>query len=290
VTDPSGIRFAVTGNVLNLANPRSTWGKYFTSAIADSELSPVPLASETLSDVGRNISRKAIVMSLSAIENSFVMHTTKSIQGFDHPEFPVVCVALEVLEAKEGYLWRNIRGSGLSYDQYLSLDIETGLLSFSLYRSSNCLKAFEAAATVTRGLVDGSVDLDDTVLDAAKSGIVYQTAKDVSTAKKAAMASLSNQAFKKLPRTYQMDLLEKIQAVTKDDVLRALEIYFLPLFDPSSSIAVVVTGPSKADEIGAGLNAIGFEVTQRVMEIDPIESSEEDGDGGTDSEPSSDSC
>jgi Zn-dependent M16 (insulinase) family peptidase len=106
------------------------------------------------------------------------------------------------------------------------------------------------------------------------------------------MASFSNQALKKLPRTYQVDLLEKIQAVTKDDVLRALKIYFLPLFDPSSSIAVVVTGPSKADEIGAGLSAIGFEVTQRVMEIDPLEmttSSEEDGDGETDSEPSSDS-
>jgi hypothetical protein len=33
VTDPSGIRFSVTGNILNLANPRSTWGKYFTSAL-----------------------------------------------------------------------------------------------------------------------------------------------------------------------------------------------------------------------------------------------------------------
>ena len=33
VTDPSGIRFSVTGNILNLPNPRSTWGKYFTSAL-----------------------------------------------------------------------------------------------------------------------------------------------------------------------------------------------------------------------------------------------------------------
>ena len=91
-------------------------------------MSPVPLASETLSDIGRSISRKviivlrfaleilrsylinlqAIVMSLSAIESSFVMHTTKSIQGFDHPEYSVIRVALEVLDAKEGYLW--VRG------------------------------------------------------------------------------------------------------------------------------------------------------------------------------------
>ena len=81
--------------------------------------------------------------------------------------------------------------------------------------------------------------------------------------------SFSNQALKNVPRTYEIDLLEKYQAVTKDDVFSAIKTYFLPLFDPSSSIAVVVTGPVKADEIGAGLKAIGFDVTQRVMEVDP---------------------
>jgi hypothetical protein len=84
-------------------------------------------------------------------------------------------------------------------------------------------------------------------------------------------------------------LLEKYQAVTKDDVLSALKIYFLPLFDPSSSIAVVVAGPAKADEIGAGLKAIGFEVTQRVMG-EPIEIKSSEFCGTlADSAPSSDS-
>ena len=92
--------------------------------------------------------------------------------------------------------------------------------------------------------------------------------------------SFSNQALKNVPRTHQIDLLEKYQVVTKDDVLSALKTYFLPLFDPSSSIAVVVTGPTKADEIGVGLKAIGFEVTQRVMEL---ESSEDDGTGNASS-------
>ena len=80
--------------------------------------------------------------------------------------------------------------------------------------------------------------------------------------------SFLNQALKNVPRTHQIDMLEKFQAVTRDDVLRALKIHVLPLFDPSSSIAVVVTAPAIAEEIGAGLEAIGFEVTQRVMEVD----------------------
>ena len=97
------------------------------------------------------------------------------------------------------------------------------------------------------------------------------------------MVSFTNQALKNVPRTHQIDLLEKYQAVTKDDVLGAIRTHFLPLFDSSSSVAVVVTAPAKADDIGAGLKAIGFEVTQRVMETDSIDSEDEDSESSSDS-------
>jgi hypothetical protein len=44
-------------------------------------------------------------MSLPTIESSFVTLTTKCIRGFDHPEYPAIRIALEVLTATEGYLW-----------------------------------------------------------------------------------------------------------------------------------------------------------------------------------------
>ncbi|PPQ88654.1 hypothetical protein CVT25_010230 [Psilocybe cyanescens] len=283
ITDPTGVRFSVTGNVLSLKEPRSTWGKYFS--IPSVPLAPVPMASETLSDIGKNISKKAIVMSLPTIESSFVMHTTKGIQGFDHPEYPAIRVALEVLNATESYLWRYIRGSGLAYGAYTSLDVEAGFITFTLYRSSSSIKAFEEAAKVIHGLVDGSIEFDETILDAAKSTIVYGVAKNVSTAGRAAIVSFTNQALKGVPRTHQVDLLEKYQVISKADVLGALEKHFLPLFDSSSSVAVVVTSPVKADEIATQLNAIGFDVTQRALEVDPSEL--EDDDSGSDSESSS---
>ena len=91
--------------------------------------------------------------------------------------------------------------------------------------------------------------------------------------------SFTNQALRNVPMTHQIDLLEKYQAVTKDDVLSAIKTHFLPLFDSSSSVAVVVTAPAKADEIGAGLKAVGFEVTQRVMEtVDSIDLEEDETD------------
>lgn len=180
------------------------------------------------------------------------------------------------------------------------------MMSFSLYRvcylhfcnlanpliplsqSSNSIAAFEEAKKVIKGLVDGSIDLDQGTLDAAKSTIVYAVAKNVSTASRAAAVSFTNQALKGLPQRYQIDLLEKYQTVTKDDVLAALRTHFLPLFESESSIAVVVTAPAKAESIGKSLETAGFEVTQRALDIDPseLEGSESEIDSDEESEES----
>jgi hypothetical protein len=78
--------------------------------------------------------------------------------------------------------------------------------------------------------------------------------------------------------------LERCQAVTKQDVLDSLRTYFLPLFDPSSSVVVSVTAPGKADEICQGLQAAGFEVERRTLEADADgeESGSEDSESGSD--------
>jgi len=124
------------------------------------------------------------------------------------------------------------------------------------------------------------ITLEDTTLDAAKSSIVFGVTKGVSTPGRAALMSFTNQAFKGVSQNHNVELLEKFQAVTKEDVLAALRKHFLPLFDASSSVAVVVTAPSKAAEIGEGLSAIGFEVRQRALEADPDE--DDDSESGSD--------
>ncbi|KAK1232703.1 hypothetical protein PQX77_004179 [Marasmius sp. AFHP31] len=282
MTEPTGMRFSVTGNVLKVDKPRSVWNKYFHS-IPDGPLSPVPLASETLSTIGRKPVKKAIVMSLPTIESSYVTHTAQAIKGFDHPEYPAFRVALEVLNATESYLWRYIRGSGLAYGAYVSLDLESGLLSFSLYRSSNSMGAYKEASTVLKGLTDGTITLDDTTLEAAKSSIVYGVTRNVSTAGRAAIASFTNQALKNVPQSYQVDLLEKFQGVTKEDVLKVLKTYFLPLLDSKSSVAVVVTAPSRADGIDKELKAYGFDVERQSLEVDPNELEGSESESGSES-------
>lgn len=284
LTDPSGVRFSVTGDVLRLKSPRSIWAKYFHGVLPVSPLAPVPITRNTLSLVGKNPVKKAVVMKLPTIESSYVMHSTQAISGFDRPEYPAIRVTMEVLNATESYLWRYIRGSGLAYGAYVTLDVEAGLLSFSLYRSSNSMAGFEEAAKVVKGLVDGTIELDQTVIDSAKSSMVYGVTKGLSTPGRAATMSFINQALKGVSKDYNIELLSKYQDITKEDILQILKKYFLPLFDPSSSIAVVVTAPSKAEEIGSGLQALGFEVSQRELAVEPEELEGSESESEIDSE------
>jgi hypothetical protein len=85
------------------------------------------------------------------------------------------------------------------------------------------------------------------------------------------MVSFTNQALKGVPRTYQIDLLEKYQEVSKEDVLQALRKHLMPLFDAGSSVAVVVTAPSKIDQTFDGLSKTGFVVERRSFDFDPSE-------------------
>ncbi|KAJ8521451.1 hypothetical protein ONZ45_g1850 [Pleurotus djamor] len=279
LTNPSGVRFSVTGNVLSVEQPRQTFAKYFSPVLPETPLSPVPLASQTLSELGQTPSRKAVVMSLPTIQSSYVMHTTKGLLGFDHPEYPAVRVAMEVLNATEGFLWRYIRGSGLAYGAYTSIDLEAGFMTFSLYRSSNAIGAFDEASKVVNGLIDGSVELDDASVDAAKSSVVFGVANNVSTASRAALVSFANQAIKNIPQRHNVDLLEKYQKVTKEEVLEALQKHFLPLFRAESSIAVVVTAPSKSETICEGLRKHGFDVETKALQLgaDELEAGGESG-------------
>ena len=122
----------MSGDILELPKPRSSWIKYFgdrlsvvrgthmfrsnllTPAYQETPLTPIVTTNETLSDIGKNPSKKAVVVALPTIESSFTNHISKGIQGFKHPEFPALRVALEVLNASEGYLWVIEHGSGCS--------------------------------------------------------------------------------------------------------------------------------------------------------------------------------
>ncbi|PVF99908.1 hypothetical protein CPB86DRAFT_846178 [Serendipita vermifera] len=266
ITEPSAIQFSVTGNVLGLPTPKSSLASNFR-AQPPATLQPPRWSKDALTALGRRPSKKAIVVSLPTIESSFAIHSSSALVGFEHPDYPALRIALEVLDGTESFLWKYIRGAGLAYGANTGLSLESGLVSFSLYRSPNSYKAYQEAAKVVKGLCDGSIELKQTSIDAAQSSIVYALAKRVSSPGRAAITSFVNQALKGVAQTWEQDVLAQLNAVTPSQVLEAMKRYVLPLFDPSTSIAVVACAPGKADDIAAGLSSEGFDVEKRTLDV-----------------------
>ncbi|CAE6445118.1 unnamed protein product [Rhizoctonia solani] len=266
VTSPRGIRFAVAGNVCGLKQPRSAWKNNFQQIKAD-PLEPVSWSKDVLSSLGKDPKRKAVVVSMPTIESSYAMHTTQAVVGSDHPDYPALRLACEVLDGIESFLWKLIRGSGLAYGAQMALDAESGLLHFRLYRAPDSYKGFQAGAKAIQGLVDGTIELNQISLDAAKSSLVFALTQQVASPGKAALDSFVNQVFKKVPQDHGRQLLDRIQAVDLEGVRRALRTRVLPLFNPETSIAVVASSASKASDILEGLKSSGFDVELRTLDL-----------------------
>ncbi|KAH7100191.1 Metalloenzyme, LuxS/M16 peptidase-like protein [Auriculariales sp. MPI-PUGE-AT-0066] len=265
VTSPEAMRFVVWGNVASVPKPREIWHKTFGKD-KDVELLPIPFRQDTLSELGRNPSKKAVVITMPAIESTFSTFATKSISKFDDEDIPALSVALEVMNALESFLWKAIRGSGLAYGASLSLDVEQGLLKFVLYRSPNSYLAYSTGAEVVRNVANGTTPIEQTTLDSAKSSLVYSVARNVSSPAKAASMSFTNQVLKGSAQDRHLRLLQRYQDVTREQVLDALRKYVLPVFDPATSIAVASCGPAIADKVADGLKTAGYDVEARVWD------------------------
>lgn len=80
-----------------------------------------------------------------------------------------------------------------------------------------------------------------------------------------------------MPQDHGRQLLTSIQAVDLASVRAALKTYILPLFDPSTSIAVVASSTSKANDIADGLKGSGFDVESRTLDFSGDEDMDDSG-------------
>lgn len=83
---------------------------------------------------------------------------------------------------------------------------------------------------------------------------------------------------------YNLELRSSKQAVTNEQIINTIKQRILPLFDASSSVAVVASSPNKAGEIKDSLAKYGFEVEERTLAISPEEMEDDDVDMEGDSE------
>jgi Zn-dependent M16 (insulinase) family peptidase len=165
LVDPEVLRVYVSGDILSLPKPRSTFADKFISVAKAVPRIPVPAAQDFLTPLGKNPAKKLELVSMGAMEGSYSAHVSRGPQGWDHPDAAALLVATKVLETMESYLWKAVRGSGLAYGAYVNYDLENGTTEFSVHRSPNAFLAYAAAAKVVRGLADGTVSPSWTTID-----------------------------------------------------------------------------------------------------------------------------
>jgi Zn-dependent M16 (insulinase) family peptidase len=110
-------------------------------------------------------------------------------------------------------------------------------------------------------LKDKELEIEDSAVDGAKSGVIFSIVNREDTISHAASQSFTNQILKQVKATYNRDLLTQVQATTKEDLHRVLDQYLVALFEPEKSNVVVVSTPGKVSEIADGFKSIGFNMT-----------------------------
>jgi Zn-dependent M16 (insulinase) family peptidase len=231
---PDNVRVIVIADLEKLKNPVSAWKSFAETLGTSTDLRPITVRRERLSDAGKNIGGKSYIVPMPTVDSSFAYATSRGLDSYDHPKLPALLVAISYMNAVEGPLWVAVRGTGLAYGTNFSYNIDTGFVNFDVYRSPNAHKAFESSKQIVEDHLSGATPFDPLMLEGAISSIVVNFANEQMTAASAAQGSFIRQVVRNLPSDYK-----NVRGITLDEIKGALREIILPLFAPKTANLVV---------------------------------------------------
>ncbi|KAL8713500.1 MAG: hypothetical protein Q9220_002362 [cf. Caloplaca sp. 1 TL-2023] len=255
----SNLRAVVVANVEKLTEPVSSWRRLTAQLDPSQALKPMEKRLSRLSEAGRNPGKLSYIVPMPTIDSSFALSIAQGPSSLQDPRVPALMVALAYLDAVEGPMWTAVRGTGLAYGTSFSRNTESGQVSFSVYRSPNAFKAFQAGKMVVEGFVSGSEDLDALALEGAISSLVLGFANGQTTMAAAASMSFVRQVMQELPANWYDYILEKVRAVEVMEIRAIMKDIVLPLFKAPSSNLIVTCAPVMEDDLVKGFKELGFE-------------------------------
>ncbi len=216
-----------------------------------------------------------VVVGLAAIESAFLIAAAPGLPGFGHADTAPLLVAMELLCATEGPLWVSVRGLGLAYGFGMHGDAEEGLVYFSLARSASLPRAYAEARALVRAFAAGDRPLEPVALENAAAAVVSGVVSREQTVSACGLQALMS-ALRGTGPGYNTELLRAVQAVTADDVRRVLGAYLVRLFDPAAANMRITAAASKADEVVAGFEALGWAVRRETPDGAPPGAADEE--------------
>ncbi|KAG0124799.1 Metalloenzyme, LuxS/M16 peptidase-like protein [Tuber indicum] len=255
------IRILIVGELAKLKNPVSAWKVFTDGRPFSGKLSPIDRRGPRLTPEGAKPGKITHIVPLPTIDSSFSIHFAVGPDSPSHPKLPALLLAISYLDAVEGPLWRAVRGTGLAYSTHFMKDLDAGHLFYTIYRSPDAYRAWEASRKVINDHIDGTVAFNKHALEGALSGIVVSFADGESTMSAAATVSFINQVVHNQSKDYNMQLLKKVKEASVDDLRSSLKEFLLPIFQYDTSNNIIVTAPVKTDSIKAAYEKENFTVT-----------------------------
>ncbi|KAI1310239.1 hypothetical protein EDD11_003855 [Mortierella claussenii] len=269
LTHPANIHIQVQGNILKQTEPKTAWLKHFgLKNESPTAMAPIPFSSQVWSAAGQNPGNKGYVVNMPSIESSFAKHITRGPTDFLDPDYAALLVLSECLDTLEGPFWKQLRGSGAVYGANLRVDVESGFLSFTIYRSPDALRAYNLAFKIVDDYASGKSKFTKQELEGAKASIVYRIVRKEETISGAATEAFVNQVLKKVSAHYNKEFLERVQAVTPEQLQHAMDKYLRKVFQADTSIVVVTSASTKVKDISEGFKKLGFQLeTKNIDDI-----------------------
>ncbi|KAF2016044.1 zinc metalloprotease-like protein [Aaosphaeria arxii CBS 175.79] len=268
----SNLRVLAIANFEKLPNPVSTF-RHLTDAIKpgpNPDVNPIDDRKAMLSPIGRNPGGAHYIVPLP-IDSSFAVLTSRGPSSYTSPQLPPLIVALAYLDAVEGPMWANIRGTGLAYGTNFFRDVETGLLKFRIYKSPNAFSAYQKAATVVKEYGNGTRKFEKLALEGAISSIVRDFVDEKATIVDAAKGSFVDLVVRGLDKNYSDWMLAEVRKVEEDDVKKILNEVVSGVFEADKADLVVSCGATMVDDLKKNFEEAGFK-----PEVKPLSDFEDD--------------
>lgn len=240
----NNMRALVIANVEKLPFPVEAWD-FLTSGLDTSQsILPIVKQVKRLNDDGKNPGQLGVVVvPMTTIDSSFLLASAKGPTSYTDPVVPALVVAISFLEAVEGPLWTAVRGTGLAYGASFKRDPDGGFVQFSVYRSPDAFRAFNAARKVVEEFISGERPMEDSALEGAISGIVVGFADEQTTMAAAGQFHFVDGVIREVDAEYNTRMLKAVREIGREQIKEVMKNVLLPAFNPGKSNVVVTCAP-----------------------------------------------
>lgn len=284
----ANIKTFVVGGCTELKNPVSTWSKFVDELSDDKktvppfELENLPRSFQFKTKVGEDCAQRAFLVSSPAGETTHLVSLTPIPTDYLNEDIFKIALASEILGGVEGPFWRGIRGTGLAYGANIRRMIESGFLSFTIYRAADAQQAWITGKKIIADYISGNVIIDAISIENSIAAIVNELANAEANPYDAATNKIIDNIFKKRGSHYIKHFLERLNTYKSDDLVYIMKKYFLPLFNAKTSLIFSCLPSNSTDGFLEFLKREGYEVN--IEHIGSMVSDEDETESGSESE------